>query len=592
MLTKALLGIFIAAVIKLTTRSWLQSGTVEVASVLNSSYDFIVIGSGSAGSVIATRLAQNGDVTVLLLEAGGHFDEMEESHVPGLWYKMLKSDFDWEYYTEPQKSCGIGINDRRIYWPRGRVLGGSSVINLMQYTRGNKYDYDEWERLGCKGWGYKDILTYFKRSENNVEPGLRATDYHGTDGPMGVSSGVVSPLADHYIQAGKDMGYTIRDYNDGEQEGFSLYQIHIKDGVRSSTGKNYLSLVSGKKNIHVATNSFVTKIDIDNVDKSAKGVYFVRNNRKFYIKADKEVILSAGAINSPQLLMLSGIGPRDHLKKLGLPVKADLPVGENLQDHGRIQLFTHIDQPISVKSDTWSMYWNGIMYKLFGTGVLGKTLAEGTSFHYTDKSQRGKNYTNVQFNFFSSYQHANIESYNDTYFNELFSKTPKEYGFMTALIMNHLKSTGTITLKSSDPFDYPVIEPNYLSEKSDLDDVVKAIRIWERFIETPTMKSLGASVDQVRVTSCDNHIFRSDDYWKCYIRHFFITVYHPCCTCKMGAPNDKTTVLGPDLRVKGVKGLRVADASSFPHETSGNINAPIIMLAEKAADLILDSWRK
>lgn len=591
MFGKAIISVLVALFVTSLTRNWRARDTVTVTSTINSSYDYIVVGSGSAGSVIAARLAQNDDVTVLLLEAGGHFDETENSHIPGLWYKMLNSEFDWDYYTEPQKLCGAGLNDRKVYWPRGRILGGSSVINLMQYTRGHRFDYDEWERLGCTGWGYKDVLPYFKKSENNVQPDLRTNGYHGTDGPMGVSSGIVSPLYEHYLQAGKEMGYTIRDYNDGEQEGFSSYQLHVKDGVRSSTGKDYLGLVSGKKNIHIAIRSLVTKIDIDK-DKRATGVFIVRDNKKLYVQAKKEVIVSAGTINSPQILMLSGIGPREHLKKLGLPVKADLPVGKNLQDHGRIQLFTHIDKPISVTPDKVYGTWNEFMYNWFSQGILGKTLAEGTSFHYTDPSQRGKNYTDVQFNFFSSYQHTNIENYNNSHFDELFSKTPQKYGFMTALIMNHLKSTGTITLRSSDPFDYPIIEPNYLSAPTDMDDIVKAIRIWERFIETEVMKSVGASLDQVRVAFCSEYEFRSDDYWKCYIRHFFLTVYHPCCTCKMGAIKDQTTVLGPDLRVKGIKGLRVADASSFPHETSGNINAPAIMLGEKAADLILADFHK
>ncbi|XP_052772587.1 4-pyridoxate dehydrogenase-like [Mya arenaria] len=560
--------------------------SVKVTEVLNDSYDFIVVGAGSAGSVLAARLSERPGVSVLLLEAGGHYEENPNSHIPGFWTSMLHTEMDWDYFTEPQEKACLGMRDRKGYWPRGRVLGGSSTINLLQYTRGSSLDYDLWEKMGCTGWSYKDVLPYFKKSEKILVPELMNSDAHGTQGPMGVSDGRVSDLMDYYLKAGQEMGYNIVDYNSGKEEGFARYQQHIENGVRSSTANTFLPMASDRPNLHISIQSHVTEIRIKN--NKATGVYFLKGNRKHYVSAKKEVIISGGTMNSAQLLMLSGIGPKEHLQEHGIPVRADLPVGNNLQDHMRLQLFTSINKPLGITADMKTGLWNKLKYRLFGNDAIGKTMAEVTAFLHSDPSQRGKTYTDVQFNFFSSYQKNNVENYNDTLFPQLFSKTPGKYGFTTIVIMNHLNSTGTIRLRTSDPFDAPVIEPKYFSSPSDVSDFVAAVRLWEKFIQTPSMTSLGANADQVKIKVCDKHDFRSDEYWACVVRHFALTVYHPCCTCRMGNPADKTTVVDPRLRVKGIKNLRVADASVLPMETSGNLNAPTIMVAEKASDMILE----
>lgn len=586
-------GLFVA----LTALCWawllgkwpFRGPTVLVTSHLKERYDYVIIGSGSAGSVLAARLSERDDVTVLLLEAGAHYDEKNVADIPGLWHEMLWTDFDWAYYTEKQENACLGLANQKSYWPRGRVLGGSSVINLLQYTRGSRYDYDEWERLGCRGWNFSNVLPYFKKSEDILVSDLRYSSHHGRNGPMGVSDGRVSNLVEYYLKAGKEIGYNIVDYNGEDQEGFSEFQQHVRNGVRSSTPNSYLIDASRRRNLDISIHSFVTKIQIDN--KRATGVHVLKDHKKLFIKANREVIVSGGSINSPQLLMLSGIGPKTHLKEFKIPVIADLPVGENLQDHARLQLFTHINKPLSVTPNMKSGIWNRLKYRIFGNDALGKTSAEVTSFFYTDSKNRGKASTNVQMNFFSSYQHENVENYNETLFKYLFSETPQTYGFMTALIMNHMNSKGSVRLRSTDPYDPPFMDPKYLSDPQDVKDFIAAIRIWEQFLQTPTMKSLGASPDQVKIKVCEQHEFRSDSYWECVVRHFALTVYHPCCTCKMGNVSENTTVVDSRLRVKGIESLRVVDTSVFPTETSGNTNAPTIMVAEKAADMILEDLR-
>ena len=551
---------------------------------LNDEYDYIVVGAGSAGSVVASRLSEDEENTVLLLEAGGHYDDNPLLHIPMLYPLLQHSLYDWEYYTEPQKVSCLGLKGNRGYWPRGKVLGGTNMLNGMQYTRGSKYDYDEWARNGCTGWSYKDVLPYFLKSEDIQINDLKSSIYHSTGGPLAVSTGKVTPLADLYMKARNEAGYNITDYNGENQEGFSYIQRTIRNGVRSSTSVEYLKNTADRTNLHIAVNSMVTEIVIEK--KSASGVFVIRNHKKYFIKAKKEVIVSAGAINSPQLLMLSGVGPKEQLEALGIEVKADLPVGKNLQDHQMVLMFTKINQSISLTVNSLDNWWTKLQYLLLGTGPLGKSSLDVSGFLYTDETKRGKTYPDVQFIFFSILPGRDIFNFRDEVVKEQLAKHPNEHGFMTVVSLTHPRSRGTITLKSSDPFDYPAIDPQYLTDKSDVSEFIAALRTWEKFIETPTMQQLGAKVEHGKISFCSQHKFQSDAYWECVTRHLALTVYHHSGTCKMGSANDPSSVVDPQLRVKGIKGLRVVDASVFPNVTAGNTNAPVIMVAEKISDMI------
>ena len=557
-----------------------------VTENLNKSYDYIVVGAGSAGAVVASRLSEDPESTVLLLEAGGDYTEDPVYHIPFRFFDLQKTKADWQYYTVPQKHSCQGMKDKRSMWPRGKVLGGSSIFNSMQYTRGSRHDYDEWETLGSTGWGYKDVLPYFLKSEDIMIESLKSSKYHSTGGYLAVSGGGVTPLTEKFLKAGKEIGYDIIDYNGETMEGFSENQLNVRNGVRSSTALEFLGVAKDRTNLHVGVNSFVTKIAFE--DKMAKGVSVIRNERKHFIEAKKEVIISAGAVNSPQLLMLSGIGPKAHLKELGIPVLLDLPVGENLQDHMLMFVMTSFNRSDGITKPKANSWLTELQYKLFKTGILSVSGIEVTGFFcsYPDESKPKDCAADMQFMNLALYASDNNFNFREDIAKSVLNKDPNVPGFTVSMSLLDPKSVGTLKLKSDDPFDYPLIDPQYLSDKRDVNAYIRSLRIWEKYIMSPSMQSLGANFEAVNVKFCSQHQFRSDAYWECFTRHLATTVYHPSGTCKMGSENDKTAVVDPELKVKGIKNLRVVDASIMPNVISGNINAPVIMIAEKAADMI------
>ncbi|WAR12782.1 DHGL-like protein [Mya arenaria] len=555
-----------------------------VTETLDNEYDYIVVGAGSAGAVIASRLSEDVGSRILLLEAGGDYTTNASYHVPIQFFDLQKTSADWEYYTVPQKYSHQGMVEERSYWPRGRLLGGSSIFNSMQYTRGSRHDYDEWADMGCNGWSYEDVLPYFLKSEDMLIDDLKSSKYHNTGGYIGVSTGGVTPIADVYLKAGQEMGYKLNDYNGEIHQGWSPMQLTIRNGVRSSTSLEFLGRAKGRPNLHVGIHSLVTKIAFEN--KRATGVYAIRNGRKYFFKANKEVIVSAGAVNSPQLLMLSGIGPREHLEDLNIKVEADLPVGENLQDHMLIHMFSPITEDIGITRNKIDNWVTDLRYKMFGTGIKSIAGLDATSFFCTYDTKQKDCAADIQFMMYSGYMDENYLCFKDDVANAYLAPKPNLPGFSTVISLLDPRSVGTIRLKSDDPFEYPLIDPKYFSDNRDVDTYIKGIRLWEKYLATPAMKKIGATVNKMKLPFCKQHKFQSDDYWVCVVRHLAYTVYHPAGTCKMGRVDDPTSVVDPQLRVKGIKGLRVADASIMPNVISGNINAPVIMIGEKAADLI------
>jgi len=528
-----------------------------------SQYDFIIIGAGSAGCVLANRLSEDKNNRVLLLEAGPE-DKSTLIHMPAGVGKMISTvgKHNWGYETEGEKELG----GRRMYWPRGRGLGGSSSINGMIYIRGHARDYDHWGQLGLKGWGFSDVLPYFKRSEGRKKG---KDEFHGDEGPLAVSPGEsTNPLFRAFIEAGREAGYPYTDdFNGYQQEGFGPYEHTINDGRRWSAASAYLKPARARENLTVVTEATTTRILFEK--KRAVGVEYVRKNEKVQSWAANEVILCGGAINSPQILMLSGIGSPDYLKRFNIPVVADVPgVGHNLQDHLDAIVYTECTQPITFYSQTklLNMLKTGMEYTFFKKGLgRGQGLEAGAFI----KSRPDLEVPDLQMHFVAAimYDHAR--------------ENADRHGFSTHVCLLRPESKGFVGLKSNDPFEHAFIQANYLSAESDLTAMregVKAVR-----------KVLGQkAMDPYRGPELRPGAYiQSDEEIDDWVRKNAETIYHPVGTCKMGMANDEMAVVDSELKVKGVEGLRVVDASVMPTLIGGNTNAPTMMIAEKASDMIL-----
>ncbi|KAL1129800.1 hypothetical protein AAG570_012744 [Ranatra chinensis] len=549
-----------------------ESKPFDVKSVAPE-YDFIVIGGGSAGAVLANRLTEEPAWRVLLLEAGGQ--ETEITDVPALSLFLHGSRFDWKYKGQPSTTSCQAMIDRRCCWTRGKVIGGSSVLNTMLYVRGNRRDYDHWASEGNVGWSYQEVLPYFLKSQDQRNPYLARTPYHTAGGYLSVDDVPwKTPLGIAFLQAGQEMGYELRDVNGEFQTGFAPFQFTMRRGMRVSSAKAFLNPVRLRKNLNVALWSHVTKLLIDPITRRAYGVEFIRGGVKKTVIANKEVILAAGAVGSPQLLMLSGIGPKAHLQQKNIPVLVDSPgVGGNVMDHiavGGIAFL--VDYPISLVLQRAFNLNSALRYAISGEGPLTSSVGlEAVGFITT--------------------KYGNASDDCDKFYNEVFAEINNRDVFGVFPMMLRPKSRGVIRLRSNNPLQYPLIYPNYLTHPDDVKVLREGVKAGLALGQTAAMKRFGARYWDKPLPGCKQFAPYTDEYWDCYVRQYTMTIYHMSGSCKMGPSTDPYAVVDPQLRVHGIDGLRVIDASIMPTITNGNINAPVIMIAEKGADMIKYYWK-
>jgi choline dehydrogenase len=520
--------------------------------------DYVIIGAGAAGCVLANRLSADPSVKVLLLEAGGR-DTNPKIHIPATYGAgLFKSAVDWNYSTTPQAN----MCNRELFWPRGKVLGGSTSINAMIYIRGHRWDYDHWRELGNPGWGYSDVLPIFKQSEHQE----RGEDpWHGVGGEWNVAD-LISPniLTQTYVQAAERAGLKHNaDFNGAEQDGCGMYQVSQKHGRRHSTAAAFLKPVLNRPNLTVLTGALVTKIHVES--GRVVSVSYQHQGQVKTERINREVLLCGGAVNSPQVLMLSGIGPADHLRALGIPVIHDLPgVGENLHDHIAAGLFMYATQPISLSQATKPRHV--LEYLLFRRGLLTSNVGEGAAFIRTQTNSPAPD---IQFHFGPVH-----------YLNHGMTKMPGD-GFALGPVLLRPASRGTLRLRSADPAAAPLIDPAYLTDPADIEPLVEGIKLAQEIIYSPPFNAFrGKPV-------LPEQRLNTDEQFRDYIQAHGETLYHPVGTCMMGPATDPLAVVDSELRVRGLAGLRVVDASVMPQVVSGNTAAPTVMIAEKAAASIL-----
>ena len=523
-------------------------------------FDTIIVGAGSAGCVLANRLSADPGRRVLLLEAGPR-DTDPWIHIPLGYGKLFKKpSVNWSYLSEPEPQ----LNGRQIFTPRGKVLGGSSSINGLVYTRGQPEDFDDWE---TPGWSFGELLPYFKKSEDQAGKGLGADALHGKGGPLAVSDqNEPHELCDAFIEAAVQAGHPRNpDFNGAQQEGAGYQQLTARNGRRCSTATGYLKPVLHRANLKVVTDALASKVLFDG--RKAVGVQYLKGSEKIEVKANREVILSGGAINSPQLLQLSGVGPAALLREHGIPVVLEQPnVGEHMQDHFQARIVLKCTRPITVNDDMqswWRMARMGLRYALLRKGPLAVSAGYAGGFWRTRPELK----------------RPDVQTHFLTFSLDRMGEQLHPFsGFTASICQLRPTSRGSVHIKSADPRSPPAIRYNYLATGHDRRTMLEGMRLLRGILEQPAIRPYIAA----------EHVpgpqVQSDEQWLAYFRETGSTIYHPTCTARMGTGPD--TVVDSHLRVKGLDGLRVVDASVMPAVVSGNTNAAVIAIAEKAADLI------
>ncbi|XP_051164569.1 glucose dehydrogenase [FAD, quinone]-like [Leptopilina boulardi] len=540
-------------------------------------YDFIIVGAGSAGCVVANRLSENSEWKVLLLEEGK--EEPLITGVPSYTTKLQKSKIDWNYHTQKdENACLIGNG---CAWPSGKVMGGSSSINIMQYVRGNKEDFNTWAKLGNPGWSYDDVLSYFIKSENNKDPDIvnENPEYHGTKGYLSVERfPYVDPNSKILYEALQELGYKPTDINAKHQLGTMMIQTTSNNGSRASTNSAFIRPIRNhRSNLFIKTQVYVTKVLIDSKSKRAIGVEYAHSihgpTRK--VMAKKEVILSAGVVQSPKLLMLSGIGPSEQLEKHQINVIKNLSVGHNLHDHVTfVGLIGNVGKNLTNKPNCLRKIKDLYQYFSKQNGPLASIGVAGVAAFFQTSYEQTESTPDIQLVFLAI---GDVLTYYEKFVLGPILLTPRSRGF--------------IRLNDTEPiWGNPIINPRYFDDKMDMKRMIEGVRMSLKLFNTTVLKENGFELDKTPLQPCNKLEFNSDVYWDCVARQYTQTLYHTVGSCKMGPKEDTEAVVDAKLRVYGIDGLRVIDASIMPNVPRGNTNAATIMIGEKGSDMIIQNW--